>query len=249
MSVDLTSRLIVATEILIFYSLWIRRDTWWSRWENAASLALVLEAIALLLMSPWAGRQLNPILHQVLGAWNVQQMVGHLCLIVAITANIHHMLVRLADPDQVRSIMRRQLMIPIWLGFLIMVPTFLHSAQPYQPDMFSATTADTWLRLYQLVGCALVLYLSGYVSRLMLTLRHDPRAKSTVDLYLVSMTFTAAACLFVLGAAFFDGVDAGLAIWICICVAVGTFAHGSARSWQAKSAWFSSGGGTAIGAQ
>jgi len=245
----MTSGIILATVALVIYSLWVRRDTWWSRWENAASLALALEACALLLMSPWAGIGLGPVLQHALGVWNVQQLLGHICLIVASTANIHHMLVRLADADEVRLIMRRQLMIPIWLGFAVMVPTFLRSDQEYQPDVFAVATADSWLRIYGLVGGALVLYLSAYVSRLMLTLRRDPRAKSTIDLYLVSMTFASAACLIVIGSTWVDGADASFVIWVCICLAVGTFAFGAARSWQAKSAWFNSGDERVFGAQ
>lgn len=244
----MTSGFIVATLAVIVYSTWIRRDTWWSRWESAASLAVVLEGCSLLLMSPWGAATFGPALHRLLGVWNVQQMLGHLCLIVAITANIHHMLVRLADPDQVRFIMRRQLMIPIWLGFALMVPSYLLADQDYHPDMFAATT-DSWLRIYQLVGCAVVLYLSGYVSRLMLTLRADPRAKATIDLYLVSMSFASAACAIVVASIWIDDIDTSSLIWACICLSVGTFAFGSARSWQAKSAWFTSGGGTAIEAQ
>jgi hypothetical protein len=245
----MTSVLIVATLALITYSSWVRRDTWWSRWEAAASLALVLEGCALLLMSPWGATAIGPILHRGLGVWNVQQMLGHLCLIVAILANIYHMLVRLADPDQVRSIMRRQLIIPVWFGITLMVPSYLLADQEYRPDMFAAATTSAWLIVYELVGCAVVLYLSGYVSRLMLILRKDPRAKATIDLFLVSMAFAAAACLVVIGSTWGGGDHASPAIWACVCLAVGTFAFGSARSWQAKSAWFTSGGGRAIGTQ
>ncbi|WP_435673871.1 hypothetical protein [Mycolicibacter senuensis] len=245
----MTSGFIAATLALIAYSSWIRRDTWWSRWEVAASLALVLEGAALLLMSPWGAPAIGPLLYRVLGAWNVQQMLGHFCLIVAVSANVYHMLVRLADPDQVRSIMRRHLMPPVLLGIGLMAPSYLLADQEYHPDMFAAASNDPWLTVYKLVGSALVIYLSGYVSRLMLMLRKDPRAKSTIDLYLVSMTFATAACLIVVGAAWGGRADAGPAIWACICLSVGTFAFGSARSWQAKSAWFTSGGGTAIGAQ
>lgn len=246
----MTSGIIAATLVLVAYSLWVRRDTWWTRWENSLTFALALEAVALLLMSPWAGAKLGPALHHGLGVWNVQQLIGHLCLIVAITANIHHMLVRLADPVQVRLIMRRQLMIPIWLGFAVMVPAFLRSDQDYQRDVFAAPRTDGWMELYQLVGCVLVVFLSGYVSRLMLTLRHDPRAKSTIDLYLVSMAFATAACLVVIGSSWIDGDDASPAIWLFICLAVATFAYGSARSWKAKSAWFTANGDeSVIGAQ
>ncbi|OBH21606.1 hypothetical protein EHH44_19520 [Mycolicibacter terrae] len=245
----MTSVLIVATLALIAYSSWIRRDTWWSRWEAAASLALVLEAGALLLMSPWGATAIGPILRRGLGVWNVQQMLGHLCLIAAVVANIYHMLVRLADPAQVRSIMRRHLTVPVWLGVALMVPSYLLADQEYRLDLFAAAHTDSWLIAYEVVGCAVLLYLSAYVSRLMLTLREDPRAKSTIDLYLVSMTFASAGCLIVIGSAWVEGGAASPAIWTCICLSVGTFAYGSARSWQAKSAWFTSGGGTAIGAQ
>ena len=36
--------LIVLTLLVSAYSCWVRRDTWWSRWEIGASLAIVLEA-------------------------------------------------------------------------------------------------------------------------------------------------------------------------------------------------------------
>ncbi|MEO6793117.1 MAG: hypothetical protein ABI253_04335 [Mycobacterium sp.] len=242
------SGFIVVTLAVIAYSLWVRRDTWWSRWEAGATLAVALEGCSLVLMSPWAGVEVGRALHHDLGVWNLQQLLGHLCLILAVTANIHHMLVRLADPDQVRSIMRRQLMVPVWLAIALMVPTFLLSDQEYHPDFFAATGSDSWLIVYELVGCAVVLYLSAYVSRLMLTLRKDPRAKTTIDLYLVSMAFAAAACLIVIGSTWVDGHDASPAIWACICLAVGIFAYGSARSWLAKRGWFTSGGGTVSGA-
>ena len=235
----MTSGFIVATLMVIGYSLWVRRDTWWSRWEAAASLALALEACALVLMSPWAAREIGPILHHNLGVWNTQQLLGHLCLIAAVTANIHHMLVRLADPDQVRLIMRRQLLLPVSAGVTVMVPCFLLSDQSYRPDLFAATSSDHWIVIYELVGCTVVLFLSGYVSRLMLALRHDPRARTTIHLYLASMTFASAACLIVVASSLIDGDDASTAIWACICLSVGIFGYGSARSWREKSAWFS----------
>lgn len=243
------SGFITATMTVIVYNLWVRRETWWTRWEAGASLAVALEGNSLLLMSPWAGTAIGLVLHRGLGVWNVQQLLGHLCLILAVSANIHHMLVRLADPDQVRSIMRRQILRPVWLGLAVMVPAFLLSDQKYRPDFFAAASTDSWLTVYELVGCALVLYLSGYVSRLMLALRHDPRARTTIDLYLVSMVFGAAACATVVVSVWVDIDDASPVIWACICLAVGIFAYGSARSWLAKSSWFTSGDGTAIGAQ
>lgn len=235
----MTSGFIAATLVIIIYSLWIRRDTWWTRWEVTATFAVAMEGCALLLMSPWAAPTVGVMLHQALGVWNVQQMLGHLCLIAAVSGNIYHMLVRLADPEQVRVLMRRQLMVPIWLGVAIMVPAFVLADQDYVPDFFSAPSANSWMIVYAVTGSAVVLYLSAYVSRLMLTLRQDPRAKTTIDLYLASMGFAAAATAAVIASAWVDGDDASPVIWVCICLSIGIFAYGSARSWRAKSAWFS----------
>ncbi|BBZ25309.1 hypothetical protein [Mycolicibacter hiberniae] len=233
--------ILIATLALLAYSLWVRRDTWSTRWENAATLALALLACALLLMSPWAAADIGPVLHDVLGVWNTPALVGHLCLIVAVTANIYHMLLRLADPVHVRVIMRRHLLIPIVLGVAVMVLAYLRSDQTYQRDVLAAPRADGWMLVYFLVGGSLALYLSAYSSRLMLALRHDPRAKRTLDLHLVSMTAAIAAGLLVVGSSWVAGDDASPGIWFCICVAGGTFAYGSARSWKAKSAWFAPG--------
>ncbi|MEB3064522.1 hypothetical protein [[Mycobacterium] zoologicum] len=235
----MTSGFIIATLAIIVYSLWVRRDTWWTRWEVTATCAVAMEGCALLLMSPWAAPTVGVMLHQALGVWNVQQMLGHLCLIAAVSGNIYHMLVRLADPEQVKVLMRRQLMVPIWLGVAIMVPAFVLADQDYLPDFFSAPSANSLMIVYAVTGSAVVLYLSTYVSRLMLTLRQDPRAKTTIDLYLVSMGFAAAATTTVVASAWVEGDDAGPVIWACVCLSIGIFSYGSARSWRAKSAWFS----------
>lgn len=243
----MTSGMIGTTLAVVAYSLWVRRDTWWTHWENAATMALALQASALLLMSPWAAHKLGPVLHNGLGVWNMQELLGHLCLIGAVTANNYHMLMRLADNAQLRWILRRQLLLPCWLCLAVMLPAYLRSDQAYQPDVLAAPSRDAWMILYHTVSSSLALYLSCYGIRLMLTLRHDPRAKTTIDFYLLSMTFAAAAGLTMFAAAWVDD-DASPAIWLCICLSVGTFAYGSARSWQAKSAWFTTSDGV-IGAQ
>ncbi|MEB3034825.1 hypothetical protein [[Mycobacterium] nativiensis] len=232
------SAFIAAMLAVIVYSLWVRRDTWWSRWEVAATFALAMEGCALLLLSPWAGHTLGPMLHQYLHLWNVQQLLGIICLIVAVTANTYHMLVRLADPDHVLPIMRKHLLAPLGLGVVVMVATFVKTERGHQPDIFAGLTGDAWQTGYEVAVCAMAIYLSCYLSRLMLLLRHDPRAKTTVNLYLASMAFAVAACLIGFGS-IWVGAYAGTAIWACICISVGIFAYGLAQSWQAKQAWFS----------
>ncbi|OBI29811.1 hypothetical protein EHH44_19525 [Mycolicibacter terrae] len=234
----MTSVFITATLAVILYSLWVRRDTWWSRWEAAATFAIAMEGCSLVLLSPWAGAELSPVLHQWLGMWNVQHLLGGLCLIVAVIANIYHMLVRLADPDQVRPLMRKHLQLPVGLAVVVLLASFVKIERGHEPDMFASLTGDGWLTAYEVAACGIVLYLSGYVGRLMLALRHDPRARTTVNLYLASMLLTVVACLIAI-ISIWRGGYAGPAIWACICLSVTIFAYGLARSWQAKQAWFS----------
>jgi len=118
------------------------------------------------------------------------------------------------------------------------VATFVKTGRGHQPDMFAGLTGDGWLTAYEVSVCVVVVILSSYVSRLMLLLRHDSRARTTVNLYLASMVFAVAACLIAVAAIWVGGY-AGTAIWACICLSVGIFAYGLARSWQAKQAWFS----------
>lgn len=232
------SACVLATLAVVLYCLWVRRDTWWSRWEAGATLAIALEALALLLSTPWAGHTLAPPLHECLGLWNVQQVLAVLCLIAGVLANIYHMLVRLTDPAHVPLIMRKHLQVPVAASVAVMAVSFVKSKRGYEPDMFASLTGDGWLTTFEVTLGALMIFLSGYVGRLMLSLRHDSRAWETLTLYTAAMVFAMLAGLATL-ASILLGFYAGPVIWPCLCLSVGTFAYGLARSWQANKAWFS----------
>lgn len=234
----MTPAFVVATVAMVVYCLWVRRDTWSSRWEAGATFAIAMEGSALLLLTPWAATELGPPLHTLLGLWNVQQLVGWLCLLAGVIGNIYHMLVRLADPAHVWPIMRKHLLAPVGLGVVVLLVAFVNSTRGFEPDMFAHLAGDRWLTVFEVTAGMLVLYLSGYVARLMLSLRHDHRARTTLVLYVAAMAFALAACLVGIISAGVDGY-AGPAIWACVCLSVAIFAYGLARSWQAKRAWFS----------
>ncbi|WP_046302025.1 hypothetical protein [Mycobacterium sp. UM_Kg27] len=233
----MTPAFIVATAAMVTYCLWVRRDTWWSRWEVGATFAIAMEGLALILLTPWAGTELGPPLHSVTGLWNVQQVLGWLCLIAGIVGNIYHMLVRLTDPAHVWPIMRKHLLVPVGSGVVVVLMAFFNTDRGFQPDLFAALGGDHWVTVIEVANAALVLFLSAYVARLMLSLRKDPRARTTLMLYLAAMTFAAVACVAAVISIWFGGY-AGTVIWIGVCLSVGTFAYGLARSWRAKRAWF-----------
>ncbi|KLO25421.1 hypothetical protein ABW16_22975 [Mycolicibacter heraklionensis] len=234
----MTSALIGATVVVALYTLWVRRDTWWSRWEIGITLAIALETLGLVLMSPWAAETLGPWVHRAMRMWNVQQLAGHICFVVAIAANIYHVLARLADFDQFRPMFRLHVRLPVQVGVVAMVAVFIVADAGFRPDGFSTLGGGgAWARAYWVLLSLLLIYLSGYATRVLSMLRSDPRAKETVDLYTASTAFAVAAIMALLSNAWTKS-DVSPLIWLCACISVAIFAYGSARSWRAKAAWF-----------
>lgn len=237
----MTSALIAATVMVGLYSLWVRRDTWWSRWEIGITVAIALETCGLVLMSPWAAETVGPWVHRAVRMWNIQQLAGHICFVVAVSANIYHVLARLADFDRFRPMFRRHVALPVQVAATAMVILFVVADAGYRPDGFSARGGGgAWASAYWVVMSLVLIYLSGYATRVLLMLRADPRAKETVEIYNASTAFAVAAMMALLSNAW-SKADVSALVWLCACISVIIFAYGSARSWKAKAAWFSSG--------
>jgi hypothetical protein len=234
------SALIIATLVVVFCSLWIRRHTWRSRWEADASLNIALQGCAVLLMSPWASETLGPPLHHVFGLWNVEDLIGHICLMFAAAAIVEHGLARLGDHLEWRRIFRRQIEVPLWLGVPALVAVFFAAHEKYHPDLFPAHVSTLWFGTYWIVLGILLVYLFGYAARVMLIVRKDPRSTVTATLYLISAAFGLAATVIQVTTAE-AGIDITLPVWLCACLGAIGFAYGSARSWLAKVAWFRDG--------
>jgi hypothetical protein len=234
------SALIIATLIVVFCSLWIRRHTWRSRWEADASLNIALQGCAVLLMSPWASETLGPPLHRLFGLWNVEDLIGHICLMFAAAAIVEHGLARLGDNLEWRRIFRRQIEVPLWLGVPALVAVFFAADEKYHPDLFPAHVSTLWFGTYWIVLGVLLVYLFGYAARVMLIVRKDPRSTVTATLYLISAAFGLAATVIQVTTAE-AGIDITLPVWLCACLGAVGFAYGSARSWLNKVAWFRDG--------
>jgi len=241
----MTSALIGATVLVVLYSLWVRRATWWSRWEIGISTAIALEGVALVLLSPWAAQTLGPWMHKASGVWNLQQMTGHLFIVMAIAANAYHVMARLADFEQMRTLYRRQVKWPTRIAVPALMVMFVVADADYRPNGFSTDDAGGWADAYWVLLCALLIYLSGYATRLLWMLRSDPRATETIELYMVSSAFVLAAISAQVSMIWTDA-DVSPLVWLWVCLSAGIFAYGSARSWQAKAEWFTAGADPAL---
>lgn len=232
--------LITVTLAATLYSLWIRRSSWLSRWEAGASLSVALQGCAVLLMSPWAATTFGPHLYRVFGLWNLQHLLGHICLILAATAIIYHVLARLADGSLVTGIFGRHIAAPLDLGVPLLVAVFIVADEEYHADLFPAHVDTIWLGAYWLVLGGLLIYLLSYAGRVLFIMREDSRSKATANVYLIAIALGVAANAMQMTTAW-AGVDITLPIWLCICLGAIGFAYAAARSWRARINWFNPG--------
>ena len=236
--------LIAITLGCIAWSLWIRRVTWSSRWEVAATLNIALQGVAVVLMSPLASETLGHWLHALTGMWNLSAYIGHDAYIVAASAVVYNALGRLADDHAMQRTFKAYVERPATLCIPVLLATFSigNGAKIYKPDFFEVPT-DFWLALYWTLLCAMLIYLLVYGGRALLILRKDPRSRKIANIYLVASASGILACTVRFITAWvppLQGTEGGTLVWIFACGCGAGFALTSAQSWRIKTKWFSS---------
>jgi hypothetical protein len=234
--------LIAITLACIAWSLWIRRVTWSSRWEVAATLNIALQGVAVVLMSPFASETVGHWLHAVTGIWNLEDYIGHDAYIVAASAVVYNALGRLADDHAMQRSFKLYVETPATVCIPLLLATFSigAGARIYKPDFFEVPT-DFWLNLYWLLLCGTLVYLLGYGARALLILRQDPRSRRVANIYLVASAAGVLACAVRVTTAFvpqLQTVEGGTLVWIFACLCGAGFAITSAQSWRMKTKWF-----------
>jgi hypothetical protein len=234
--------LIAITLCCIAWSLWIRRVTWSSRWEVAATLNIALQGGAVLLMSPLASETVGVALHAVTGKWNLEDYIGHDLYIVAASAVVYNALGRLQDDHSMQRTFKQYVERPATLCIPLLLVTFSlgNGAAIYKPDFFDVPT-DFWLNTYWLMLCGTLIYLLGYGCRALLVLRKDPRSRRIANIYLAASAAGIAACLVRIVTAYvptLQAVEGGTLVWVFACMCGAGFALTSAESWRMKTKWF-----------
>src|SRR6201994_5085747 len=187
--------LLLITMASVLWSLWIRRVTWHSRWEVAATLNIALQGCAVVLMSPLASKTLGVALHDLTGEWNLQNYIGHDCYIVAASAIVYNVVGRLEDDDALQKSFKQWVERPATLCIPLLLAAFNMSAgsKTYARDFFALPT-DFWLSVYWVLLTGTLAYLLIFGSRALLVLRKDPRSRNIATLYLFASGSGIAAC-------------------------------------------------------
>ncbi|ORV76341.1 MULTISPECIES: hypothetical protein [Mycobacteroides] len=231
--------LITFTVATICWSLWIRRVTWTRRMEVAATLNIALQAAALFLMSPLASSTIGLAPHALTGCWNLEDLLAHDLYIVAASAIVYHMLLRL-DRQQLTRRFRLHIELPATISLPIMLAlfTFGPGAQEYRADFFRAPT-DWWLNAYWWVICGTLIYLLGYSVLALIPMWHEPSIRGLSAAYMLAAGAGIVACLAriattLLPAAMQDTSGASLAVWVPACLCGAGYAAILAQSWLTK---------------
>jgi hypothetical protein len=234
--------LLTVTLACMAWSLWIRRLTWSSRWEIAATLNIALQAAAVLLMSPLASETVGQWLHSVTGIWNLEDYIGHDLYVVAASAIVYNALGRLQDDNAMQAAFKQYVERPATLCIPLLLATFSlgNGAKVYRSDFFTVPT-DFWLSAYWLLLCGTLIYLLGYGSRALLVLRQDPRSRRIANIYLMASASGITACVIRIITAYvpvLQEIENGKLVWFFACACGAGFALTSAHSWRVKTKWF-----------
>jgi len=223
------------------WALWVRRATWRSYWEVAASMCLVFQISATVLTSQF-GDCIGALLHDMTGLWNLEDFTGNLLYVCAAAAVVRHPLIRLTDTENAKRLLYRCVRVPGALTAVILLAVFLRSrgSKIYAVN-FIDLHADGWLTAYWLIQGAIIVWLLSYSSHLLLLLRSDSKHRSQCNIYLcftITGTIGTAARMVSACLPSVQPLNADALVWYGGAVSVVGFAVGYARSWRAQMRWF-----------
>lgn len=233
--------LLVVTLACIAWSLWIRKTTWNSKWEVAATLNIALQGVAILLMSPWSSQTIGHWLYSFTNVWNLEDYIGHDCYLVAASAIVYNALGRLDSEHQLRRNFKQYIERPatIVIPFLLASFTLGNGTRVYRDDFFTVPP-DAWLACYWVVLCGTLIYLLGYGIKVLSVLREDPRSRRIATAYIIGAACGIMACIvrITMGLVPATQADSGVrGVWVFACLCGAAFALSGGYSWIQKRKW------------
>jgi hypothetical protein len=231
--------LISITLACIGWSLWIRRLTWFSRWEIAGTLCIALQGSAALLISPAASEILGTPLHAVTGMWNLEDYLGHTSYLLAAGALVQTVLSRVADDHALQAIWTHWVERPATMCIPLMFAAYAmgNGAAVYRSNFYEVP-ADVWLKIYWLLFCGMLIYLLSWALRALLILRRVVRHRPTAAVYFAIVVGGIVVCAARIVTEWCEVSEHGAVGWLSTFGGGIVFAFASARSWRNKTRWF-----------
>ncbi|MGA8548007.1 MAG: hypothetical protein WB785_22445 [Mycobacterium sp.] len=205
------------------------RHAWSIPWERPATLTVALLTLDVLLLAPRVSRWLSPKLHAFTGLWNLEDLIGHISVLIAMGSLLYLVASRLdMNPAQFRWFVRYRIELPCTIGIALMVAIFVAGdiADGYVIDTV-AVHATPWLRAYWLTMSVACYYLIWNIGQALLILRRDPQSRRAATAYLAAVGISACC-----GIAFVLAIEP--LQWLMVRAEVVGYAIAASYTWRSK---------------
>lgn len=224
----------VITPTVVILALLIRRRSFRTPWEAAPTVLVITASSSVFMTSQWASMWLNGYLYSLTGLWNLEDLIGHILLVIAAATAVYAFLGNFADDDVIRDIFTRNVALPITVVIPSLVAFFVWGCGGHTYQRWFDRLEGRWqLETYWAILTATIICLLGFATRLLLILRSDGRTIA-IDLYLTAIFVTFAA----LGINGFQVLtNAEIHVWARFCAYLSAimWSVAAATSWTVKS--------------
>lgn len=217
------------------WALWVRRSALGCRWEACPSAVIAAGALSAYLTSGHASATLGASLHSLTGLWNIEDLIGHLASIGATAAAIYMFLVRLADGRVLQRLFAAWIWRPMTVAVPVMVACHIlgRGGRGYHRD-FDQIDPETFLTVYWLTLCGILLYMLGYALRILAAIQAAKQDPSTVVTMYEATVIATMLPLILTCARTVTPLETHRAAWIIWCIAITGWAVTPAYSWIVK---------------
>ena len=230
--------LFAITLACVIWSLYARRSTWRCFGETGITLSVALQGMGLFLMTPAAAGS-GRFLHALTGACNLEDYVGHVCFLAAVSAVAYHVCWRV-DTEIARNF-KISVEIPGTITAAVMFALLVigHGGHVYRPYFFEIPL-DLPLRLYWTLFCVMMIWIMLYAGRAMLVLRMCHRSRPVINIYLLAAAAGILAAILAIATVLTHRQLLGINVFLA-CAPTVVVAFGAGYSWMRKTHWLSTG--------
>lgn len=171
-------------------ALWIRRKSFNCRWEGAASVVPSSAAGAAYLTSAPATNEVGIALHRLTGLWNLEDILGHLCVLICASAAVYLFLVRFGDTESVQELYTRWVVFPLTVLIPVSFALYLPSAAAHtRIPRFEDMDPGPLFVAYWTVFMGTAIYLFVRAASVVVALRQTDKGPVPV-IYMTTIAFT-----------------------------------------------------------
>lgn len=136
------------TGLIASWAVWVRRDSFGSRWDGPMTVGILLYAVAALLDSPWTA--VAEASYPLTGKYYLIPALGHIAYLFGTAAGIRSVYVRLVPDDYIGLFMRSRIMPVVYIAAVVMAVCVLASpaTSTLSADYLYGLPLDGWLTTY-----------------------------------------------------------------------------------------------------